>query len=238
MYLMEGRYNTGKELVDHMRQVWDFYWKKVNKGLEEVKKGMPDPHRPREVVAGGTRLTPFKQLFQVRADEGWNPSANEGSMRIEFNDKSNRVKFITFKPNMEMEFSPRLADILAIPNVRRVTLKDVLFGGGKTVNVHESDGEVDLNRGRRALFVYCSLVHDSVVGDALAPLLRSVPVRGKYGEVVREVFHQPMYMPLRTTNFDQVEISINSEDGQLMPFNSGVCSITLHFRRVESGIRL
>ena len=69
-----------------------------------------------------------------------------------------------------------------------------------------------------------------------APLLRSVIANARYGENKREVFSKPMYMPLRTNQFDTIRISIKDESGRPIKFNYGNSCVTLHFRRVGKTI--
>ncbi len=240
MYLPEGRYTSVRELVEQMGTIWRDYWAQMNRAIVLTKAtAQAKSIAVKLTVESGKRLTPQEQVVQERADETRFPSINEDSLRIELNDKSHRVKFITSKNSHSIAFSKRLADILSVHPGRDVPVMEA--GRTRTTkqkHEEETQGEVDLNRGRRSLFVYCSLVEDSIVGDSRVPLLRSVPVKGRYGETIREVFQQAMYMPVRTNNFDQIEISINTEDGQLVPFNSGVSSVTLHFRRVQHNIHL
>jgi hypothetical protein len=242
MYLPEGRYTSVRELVDQMGTQWRDYWTLVNRAVVLFKSTAQAQSAPVKLtVESGKRLTPVEQVVQERSDEIRYPSIKEDSLRIELNDKAHRVKFITHRNSHSMSFSKRLADILSVHPGRDVPVIEAgrsMSKAARQKHEEETQGEVDLNRGRRSLFVYCSLVEDSIVGDSRVPLLRSVPVKGRYGETIREVFEQAMYMPVRTNNFDQIEISINTEDGQLVPFNSGVSSVTLHFRRVQQNIHL
>ena len=95
-----------------------------------------------------------------------------------------------------------------------------------------SEAEIDLNRGRRLIFVYCNLAEDTLVGGIRLPLLRSTLISGQYGELSKEVFAIPIYIGLRTNSFDMIEIEFRSENGSLIPFNSGVSLVTIHFKQV------
>ena len=146
------------------------------------------------------------------------PNVGPTSLAIEFNDKTHRISFYLKHDVHSLVLSPKLRDILAIRK--------------RTGNSYVSETEVDVNWAGHTVFVYCDLVQNSIVGDVTAPLLRSTVVRGKYGENVHEVFHRPMYLPLRTNHFDTVRISIKSESGESVPFTFGNSCITLHFRRI------
>ena len=50
---------------------------------------------------------------------------------------------------------------------------------------------VDLEHGLHDLYVYCDIIQSQYVGDALVPLLRTVPVEGKDGERISKSFIRP-----------------------------------------------
>ena len=99
---------------------------------------------------------------------------------------------------------------------------------------YEAVSAADVTRDYNYLFVYCNVVVDSIVGDVRAPLLRSINVKGRYGECVREIFVKPLYIPVRRNRFDTIEISIKGETGRPVSFNSGRSCVTLHFKRANT----
>jgi hypothetical protein len=98
---------------------------------------------------------------------------------------------------------------------------------------YEAVSAADVNRGYNCLFVYCNVVVDSIVGDVRAPLLRSINVKGRYGDSIREIFVKPLYIPVRRNRFDTIEVSIKGENGRPVSFNSGRSCVTLHFKRAN-----
>ena len=90
---------------------------------------------------------------------------------------------------------------------------------------------VDIRGGIDALYVYCDLVENTVVGNIRAPLLRAVPVRGTYGDVVDEIYQALHYMPLLKKEFNSVEITIKDDQNRLIPFAYGKTIVKLHFRK-------
>ena len=86
----------------------------------------------------------------------------------------------------------------------------------------------------RMLFVYCDILEHVPVGDGLAPLLRSVVVRGKHGDRIGERFVNPMYLPIQKKSFDTIEINIMTDTGDPAPFIDGRSTVILHFRRSNS----
>ncbi len=89
----------------------------------------------------------------------------------------------------------------------------------------------DMRGGFDAIYVYCDLVKNQMVGDSLAPLLRVVPVEGKQDQVVCRTYPNPHYLPLQKTEFDSVEISIKDDQNRPVPFSSGKVVVKLHFKR-------
>ena len=93
-----------------------------------------------------------------------------------------------------------------------------------------ADEVCDLDRRVRSLYVYCDILEHVPIGDVKAPLLRTVAINGKHGERIRQIFDKPLYVPIQKKNFDTIEIDIRSETGDIVPFQFGQSSVTLHFR--------
>ena len=93
---------------------------------------------------------------------------------------------------------------------------------------------VDLNAGFYNLYVYTDIVKSNrVVGHTLQPLLRSVPVAGSDGEMV---LYEPRivdYLPLRFKTLQQVEVYLTTDIGELVQFQQGKVSVTLHIRKAR-----
>ena len=124
-------------------------------------------------------------------------------------------------------------------NVDGVTLSPALkrflgFYGDWTVAKEPyriADRTFDLNAGLALMYVYCDIAAYTIVGDTKAPLLRVCHVTGKHGENVRVTYDHPHYVPLSRRDFDTIEININTELGQPVPFEFGKSVVTLHLRR-------
>jgi hypothetical protein len=91
----------------------------------------------------------------------------------------------------------------------------------------------DANRGLNLMYVYCDVVSHVIVGDTKTPLLCVCNVTGRHGQVVRQTYERPHYVPVSHREFDSIEIAINSELGELMPFQFGKSMVTLHFRSLQ-----
>ena len=82
----------------------------------------------------------------------------------------------------------------------------------------EADNVVDMDQGFDTIYVYTDVVESRIVGDSLAPLLRSLPVSGSHGATVSDRFTNIHYVPLLYSHFKSIEI------------------VTLHFRRRRTGL--
>ena len=89
----------------------------------------------------------------------------------------------------------------------------------------------DPNRGLNLIYVYCNVAAHTIVGDMKTPLLRVCNVTGKPGDIVRHTYNHLHYVPVGRREFDTIEIAINNELGEPMPFEYGKSVVTLHFRR-------
>jgi hypothetical protein len=110
-----------------------------------------------------------------------------------------------------------------------------LFGfdtvGPYTKGSHMAAHTFDLNGNIHFLYVYSDIVSYSVVGDTKVPLLRVCDTEGEYGHMVKAIFTHPYYVPIDRNDFDTIEININTELGNPVPFEFGKSVVTLHFRR-------
>lgn len=86
------------------------------------------------------------------------------------------------------------------------------------------------------MFVYCDLVEPQVVGDILSSLMRVVNVTAdnyNYGTHKDVIFSPPHYIPIMRREFENLEIDIRTDSGELMPFEFGTLSLKLHFKKIR-----
>jgi hypothetical protein len=109
---------------------------------------------------------------------------------------------------------------------------DTIFFGPFDQN-KRIDGKrmIDMQRGFYSLFVYCDLVEPVLVGDMKAPLLRTVHIKGKDGEMINKIFQNVQYAPLQKKHFETIEINIRDDAGKPVPFERGRVIVTLHFKQ-------
>ena len=89
----------------------------------------------------------------------------------------------------------------------------------------------DMRGGMDSLHVLCDLCEPQIVGDSMDPLLRIIPVSGKYGDVIHRVFVAPHYINVLVKEFSSVGISIKTDRNENVPFTFGKTVAKLHFRR-------
>ena len=86
--------------------------------------------------------------------------------------------------------------------------------------------------GMENMYVYVDFLHNTVVGDTVAPILNAVAFKGD-----ADSFHpieyepiNPIYMPLSKTYLDTITVEIRTKTGEYFPFISGESLAVLHIR--------
>ena len=82
------------------------------------------------------------------------------------------------------------------------------------------------------LYVYASNVRYVHVGNAEAPLLRIVPVKGKRGEHVHVEFQKVIFIPILPATLSDFAIKITTEQGDVVDFTQGETVCTLVARQM------
>ena len=106
------------------------------------------------------------------------------------------------------------------------------FGGGdiKIRKSKESPYVSDL-RDIASIFVYCNIVQPQIVGNTSVPLLRTIAVSGKSGDVITKTFNNIQYVPVQTKSFENIETILRTVTGDSVPFEGGKVIATLYFRK-------
>jgi len=89
----------------------------------------------------------------------------------------------------------------------------------------------DLHVGTEALWIYCNLIENQVIGNTTGQLLKIVHVNGKFGEYIEQSYTNPHYLPILSKKIDQVKIIIRERTGKITPFQFGSIVVKLHIRR-------
>ena len=81
------------------------------------------------------------------------------------------------------------------------------------------------------MYVYSSLVKDSMVGNVFAPIIRVVGLEDKpKSETIHKEFTVPHYLPLRSSSFNEVVLELTDGMGNSMKFNQGNSVAVFHFK--------
>ena len=142
------------------------------------------------------------------------------SIKFKYNPYTKRMSLFKFYAKSKVRLSDALVEILGIS-------QNSLEGAG----LFEADRVMDLDQRVKGIFVYSDLVRSRPVGDAVVPLLRTLPPVDKSKETVHYLFEKPHYMPLARFQFDTVELLLTSDRGEPISFDNGHTIATLHFRR-------
>lgn len=78
------------------------------------------------------------------------------------------------------------------------------------------------------IYIYSDCIRDQIVGDTMAPLLRTFTM--KKGGIDTE-FNQILYKEIEKGYIETIEINLRTEYGDLVSFESNTLSVTLHFKR-------
>ena len=89
----------------------------------------------------------------------------------------------------------------------------------------------DLRAGFDCMYIYCNIVSNQIIGDAMAPLLRVVPVEGKPDDILCRTYSNPHYVPVQKFEFDSIDIAIKDDQDKFVGFLYGKVVLKLHFRR-------
>ena len=110
-----------------------------------------------------------------------------------------------------------------------------VLGYGKTLLDREgfrAKRRADLIRGTFAMFIYCDIVNNVMVGNTEAPLLRTVHLqKTDRGATLNHLFNPGFYMQVAKPYINVIEVDIRSDSGEPFPFAKD-CKmlLTLHFK--------
>ena len=82
------------------------------------------------------------------------------------------------------------------------------------------------------MYVYSSLVKDSVAGNEFGPIVRVVGLEDKpKSETIHREFTVPHYLPLRSSYFNEVVLEFTDGMGNSMKLNQGNSVAVFHYRK-------
>ena len=151
-------------------------------------------------------------------------SGRDNAPTFGYNSRTKKM-LINLHHGDRITFKPKLASILGITDNQ----SKPIYCEGKKEKWH-ADEIFDIDGNFNSLYVYCDILEHIPLGDVVAPLLRVVGVTGKQGDTIRKTYDKPMYVPVRTKNFDSIEIDVRTDTGKGVPFQYGKSEVVLHFK--------
>lgn len=132
----------------------------------------------------------------------------------------------------QIKANGRLSALLGLREVMTLVTELTTDKRGNEVSYahYKMNGIADLQPIRQ-LYVYTDIIDHQMVGDTTAPLLRNVPVEGKFGSMVNIDFSKLEYKSVSTSLVNTINIDIRDDTGKRIPFNNGRVIVKLHFRQ-------
>lgn len=153
-----------------------------------------------------------------------NTSAEKIPEMLSLDPVKGRVR-LKLKPGVRLRFSPKLAALLGFKT---------RFHKGPTFRLAEQP--YYLKRHLGSLHVYLNIMQERVVGDTTAPLIGMVPHVDTFPEglhIANHTFLRPHYFPVKAKFIETVTCNIRDSDGDLISFDQGECTLTLHLVRAS-----
>ena len=149
------------------------------------------------------------------------PPDHDGIVSIKYN-KYNQKIIIKTKDGVIVNLFTKISDLFGFNENEAIV-----------TGIQKGSRVVDINS-FHSMFLYSNIIEYHAVGDARAPLLRTVNVEGNPGEIINKTYDSPHYISLKQKLVDTIEIDIRGDTGQPIPFVSGKVIVKLHFRKRRS----
>ena len=238
--LSEIIYPTNYYNIDNRSKTYKFWIRCITKTVnpETQEEVSVEENRKKRLLRSGNYrnldefLTSFhKQINDVLVENNLPAS----SVRFVKEDDDGKIMLVVNRPRdrtsmdgLYFMMSPQLSSRLGYEDQ---IISTSLFETHRC----SSKNNFELNMGKNLMYVYSDIISHCLVGDVSAPLLRAsnLPVSTVTG-AIHLSFPDVHYKPVQKSQFDTIDIHINSDEGLNMSFLSGKVLVTLHFRRLSS----
>ena len=95
---------------------------------------------------------------------------------------------------------------------------------------------LDMSGGVNGIYVYTDIVEHQFVGDKMAQLLRVLPVDWISDQHIYHINEKPYYIPVTRQRIDHIEISLRTDFGEPLVFESSKVMVKLHFKHVTARV--
>ena len=206
--------------------------------IVKAKFTLPLPPMGPNAPAGGSvnlerfmYLSSFTYAAELRRQYvSWLQHEDAPEMKkVEFDNPEGKYSLrIRIPKNVKLFLSGRLAHVMGI-NPKDMN-EDGSIGSFDQSSTYY--GMIDWHVGHHSLWVYSNCCAHRLVGDASAPLLRTLlMIRKDEGSMFRKLFTDPYYLDVRQNFFSSLEVFITDNQGQGVAFFPGEAVVILHFRR-------
>ena len=81
-----------------------------------------------------------------------------------------------------------------------------------------------------AVYVYCSVIKEGLVGMQFMRLLRVVPTVGSQGRMIHLSFDNPQHTKVEFNRISSIKLTLCNDWGEPIKFTAGKAVCRLHFR--------
>lgn len=155
----------------------------------------------------------------------------EGTTYAEFIDEYDKA--VKFEYN---EIIKRVT--ITVTKAKSVYLNEHLhytLGFHKTISkftgLHRAQFPPDFTGGFTSLFVYTDIIRPQMIGGIEAQLLKIVPIKGSYGDIVVKDYDTLHYVELLNKRFDSISLAIKDDNDTPVKFLYGKAILKFHFRK-------
>jgi hypothetical protein len=165
------------------------------------------------------------QEFITDVNKALKKKTGDDSIYFTYSTKTGKVTCHLKKPRHKVFVARRIS--LVPGYAGKETIIDVAKGA-----VQKSPYVADLSF-FSSIFTYCNIVGAQMVGNVNAKLIKTVPVEGTHGDIIKKAFTniQYVHVPVETKSFEDVEIILRTDTGDPVPFECGKVVVTHHFRK-------
>ena len=170
----------------------------------------------------------FNDLPEINMSNGFAKfSYDKTTQKITFRQKEGSQCQISIKFNTEL-FTKLGFGINQDSDVKHHWVKPNFSDAGSIITAPLT---ADLNLGRSSIFLYSDIVtSDRIIGNRLSNLMAILPNQSGNDQVCHFSPLTPEYCNLAFDRFDEIQMDLVNELGQIVEFQSGKVIITLHIK--------
>lgn len=211
----------GKQEVALTQMIYPSTWYNIPIGKIFVKKTNDDDTETiQEVNIYSGSVSSAKELIE-RITKATKEMKFHTIFSLIYEEYSNKTSLIVYEPGYDVKLSNDLAQILGFETNKYYS-----------IGVQSPIRTTDVHTLCQIMYIYSDIVASRPVGNIQSPLLRTIPVTGKFNQHELVEFKNPQYVQVNTTETDIINIVITTDEGNEIDFKNGKISITLHIRSI------